>query len=48
MRTDTIRNHTIALVSIIALAILGVDIAQALALPYGLGLIGTIGFSLSR
>lgn len=48
MRTDTLRNHTIALASIIALAILGVDIAQAVAIPYGLGLIGTVGVSLSR
>jgi len=48
MRTDILRNHTIALISIIALAILGVDIAQAVALPYGLGLAGTVGVSLSR
>jgi hypothetical protein len=48
MRTDTIRNHTIALISIIALAIIGVDIAQAVAIPYGLGLAGAFGFTLSR
>lgn len=48
MRTEQLRNHTIALASIIILAILGVDIAQALAIPYGLGLAGTLGFSLSR
>lgn len=48
MRTEQLRNHTIALISIIALAILGVDIAQAVAIPYGLGLAGSIGTSLSR
>jgi hypothetical protein len=48
MRTDTLRNHTVALISIIILAILGVDIAQALAIPYGFGLLGTVGVSLSR
>lgn len=48
MRTEQIRNHTIALTSIIILAIFGVDIAQAIAIPYGLGLAGTLGTSLSR
>lgn len=48
MRTDTLRNHTIAIISIIALALLGVDIAQALAIPYGLGVAGMFGVSLSR
>lgn len=48
MRTEQIRNHTIALISIIALAILGVDIAQAVAIPYGLGLLGSLGTFMVR
>lgn len=48
MRTEQLRNHTIALASIIILAFFGVDIAQAIAIPYGLGLVASLGSSLAR